>query len=330
MGKPQLVWTGKVFGSASITQVLSKRSDASIQESWKAQGKVSCTILCTSCSPIQPEQKTQTLSSYVDFWHQHLWSCSLWPLLKIRKYWGQSCLVTKHRVSLKDLLQLYRFQVWFGWLAGWLALLCVELVSRLCGRNHDHHSVIALVLMILHAHWIEHFDQLIFTKISPISWWRLDCQCSGFNNIFVKIWNRNILTNPLKCLQIVVKVFSLAACRSGLICFQEWASVHLWGSGYLNIWIPHTPISESEYMGFVWRYLLLNCRFVRILYVISPRELTSVFSCKLPYFSQSCGLTLLTWAQASCLQRWKCVLLSAQEKRSPQNPRPTLVYQHLP
>lgn len=130
-----------------------------------------------------------------------------------------------------------------------------------------------------------------------------------------------------------MKDVSPEACRSGLICHQEWASAHLWGSGHLNTWIPHTPIAESEYMDFACRYLFLNCRFVRILHVVSPRDsqthswqlswLTPVFSHKLPNFSPSCGLSLLMWAQVSCLQRWKYPLLHAQARdlyRTPELP----------
>lgn len=64
MGKPQMVCrqelAGKVFGSASITQILSKVSDSSIQESWKAQGKLSWMVLCTSCTSIQLEKKSHS------------------------------------------------------------------------------------------------------------------------------------------------------------------------------------------------------------------------------------------------------------------------------
>lgn len=137
-----------------------------------------------------------------------------------------------------------------------------------------------------------------------------------------------------------MKDFSLAACTSGLVCHQGWASAHLWGFGYLNIWIPHTPISEFQYTDFVCRYLFLNCRFIRILQVISPGDsqthnwqlswLTPAFSCKLPYFSPTCGLSLLMWAQTSCLQRWIYVFLPAQVERALWNPRATLVHQHLP
>lgn len=83
MGKPQMVcrpalgWKSiweKYF--ANITQILSKVSDTSIQESLKVQGKLSCMVLCSSCAPKQLEKNPTLTVCWLlvnTWWHQNLW-----------------------------------------------------------------------------------------------------------------------------------------------------------------------------------------------------------------------------------------------------------------